>query len=768
MEYDKKRGEAKLSYTNLLYEISVLAGSEKNIDLFFQNILKLVGESMHVNRCYIFKYDASNEVVSNTYEWTDLNCNSQKENLQNIPERNIRWWSKTLKNEKVINFNDISDIDDQYIKDTLKTQDIKSILVVPLFVYNNYFGFLGVDQCTHYRDWCGNDINLLISLSTLIAQASMRDDAEKELKIEREQLLSIFDNLGSFSYVADMETYEILYANTNSNKYFTESLVGKICYEALQGKNSPCDFCTNHILKKTKKPYEWDHHNPTIGTDFHLIDRTIRWPDGRNVRFELAIDITERKQTEKNLFSEKERLKVTLLSIGDGVITTDNTGRITMLNKVAEELTGWNTQDASGMPLTDVFNIINKTTRRKCENPVDTVLKTGKIVGLANHTVLIAKDFTEKDIGDSAAPIKDTDGNIIGVVLVFRDVTQEVRKKEAIEFLSSHDSVTGIFNRSFFEQSIKDIDKENNLPISLIMGDVNGLKMTNDIFGHQEGDQILKSIASIMKSSCRSQDIVARWGGDEFVILLKNTSDAKARSICKIIKKKCAKTNNETVPLSISLGYATKEYLHQNIIQTLKRAEDIMYKKKFLESKSVRSSIIGSLKKTLYEKSTETEEHAERLTEYCNIVGKTMKLSSNEINDLHLLSVLHDIGKTAIRDSILKKPGPLTDEEWVEMKRHPEIGYRIAQSVPELSQIAEYILSHHERWDGKGYPQGLRSQNIPLPSRIIAVADAYDAMINDRLYRKALPINIAKQELMTNSGTQFDPLVVNIFLQYAI
>lgn len=757
-------------YKDLLYKISQFAGSEKNIDLFFEGIIKIVGEGMRVNRCYIFKYDPIEKVVNNTYEWTDDKSTPEKDNLQDIPEDYIKWWNNRLKKDKIINLTNIRDIQDEYIYKLLELQNIKSILVVPLFVNNDYYGFVGIDQCDHYRNWDDSDVSLLISFTTLIAQANMRSSVETQLINKHNQFLSILDNLGSLCYAVDMDTYEILYTNVKSNQYFDfeKDPKGSLCYQVLQGKDEPCEFCTNNIIKNTQKPYEWDFHNPILNKDFHLIDRTIDWPDGRNVRFELAIDITERKQAEKELFEEKERLRVTLLSIGDGVITTDNKGHITLLNKIAEELTGWSTKEAFGKSLTDVFNIINKTSRKKCVNPVKTVLETGTIVGLANHTVLISKDLSEIDIDDSAAPIKDTDGNIIGAVLVFRDVTQEVKKKEAIEYLNSHDSVTNLYNRSYFERAIKDIDQEKNLPISLVMGDVNGLKMTNDIFGHQEGDQILKSIASIMKSSCRSRDIVARWGGDEFVILLKNTSERKALKICEIITKKCAMTNNETVPLSISLGSATKQYQQEDIMHVLKHAEDIMYKKKFLESKSLRNSIIASLQKTLYEKNNETEEHAERLSKYCKIIGATLKLTSNEMNDLELLSVLHDIGKTAIKDNILTKPAPLNDVEWLEMKRHPEIGYRIAQSVPELSQIAEYILCHHERWDGKGYPQGLKKENIPLPSRIIAVVDAFDAMINDRPYRKAMPLDVAKQELIDHSGTQFDPIIIDIFLEHVL
>ncbi|ATW24309.1 HD domain-containing phosphohydrolase [Candidatus Formimonas warabiya] len=351
---------------------------------------------------------------------------------------------------------------------------------------------------------------------------------------------------------------------------------------------------------------------------------------------------------------------------------------------------------------------------------------------------------------------------------ITQDVTEERKKKEAIVYLNYHDRLTGLYNRAFFEEETKRLDTERQLPISLIMGDVNGLKMSNDVYGHREGDHLLQSIAYILKESCRAEDLIARWGGDEFVILLPQTPEKIADIICKRIRKACLEASTETSRLSISLGYATKTKAQEDIMNVLKKAEDFMYKRKLLESKSLRSSIIASMKKSLFEKSHETEEHAERLGKLSRKIGIVMGLTENELNELELLAMLHDIGKIAINDSILTKPAELTSEEWIEMKKHSGIGYRIAQSAPELAQIAEYILSHHERWDGAGYPQGLKGERIPLLARIISVVDAYDAMVNDRPYRRALSHHQAKTELLKNAGKQFDPQIVYVFLESVV
>jgi diguanylate cyclase (GGDEF)-like protein/PAS domain S-box-containing protein len=368
------------------------------------------------------------------------------------------------------------------------------------------------------------------------------------------------------------------------------------------------------------------------------------------------------------------------------------------------------------------------------------------------------------------APIYDAEGRCIGTVAVSRDITERKHYEEQLKYLSVHDQLTGLYNRRFLEEEIERLDTPRQLPISIIMGDLNGLKLANDVFGHQEGDRLLIKATEIINGCCRQEDLIARWGGDEIVILLPQTGIKTAEEISRRIKEKCDYESRENGPvqISIALGYATKSKATENIWQVLKEAEDSMYSDKLLHAKSNRDAIISSLKAALFEKSMETEEHAQRLKELCRKIGKSMGLNPHQMDELELLATLHDIGKVAIKKSILMKPGPLTEGEWVQMKKHPEIGYRIAQAAPELSSIAEYILSHHERWDGKGYPRGLKEEEIPLLSRILAVADAFDAMTNNRTYRKAIGREEALAAIKRNAGKQFDPKVVSVFCQLNI
>ncbi len=485
--------------------------------------------------------------------------------------------------------------------------------------------------------------------------------------------------------------------------------------------------------------------------------------DGEPLLFSIIFDVTDRENYRENLYREKELMRTTLFSIGDGVVTTDLEGRITALNREAEKITGWTNEEAKNRVFTDVFVLRHEDSGHAVVNPIHQVLQTEKVIGLANHTVLVNKEGRMIPIADSAAPIKDEDGQTFGVVMVFRDVSTEKEQQQQILYLSYHDHLTGLYNRRFIEEEIIRLDISSYLPLAVIMGDVNGLKLTNDVFGHQAGDDLLKSMAEVLRESCRQDDIIARWGGDEFLILLSHTTAEQAQEIMQRITAGCPAKSVGNMSLNVSLGSAVKTSENQSLAQIIKEAEERMYHRKLLEGRSHRNTIINTLLGTLFEKSMETKEHAKRLDHYCNLVGRKFKLTPHELDNLTLFTMLHDIGKVAIKENILQKPGPLSPAEWEEMKKHSEIGYRIAQNSPELSIVAEYILCHHERWNGQGYPRGLKGEEIPLICRILAVADAFDAMTSDRVYRKSISEKEALEELKRNAGTQFDPTVTEVF-----
>ncbi|HML38348.1 MAG TPA: diguanylate cyclase, partial [Bacillota bacterium] len=431
--------------------------------------------------------------------------------------------------------------------------------------------------------------------------------------------------------------------------------------------------------------------------------------------YAILFDVTDREHYRDELLQEKELLRTTLQSIGDGVVTTDNLGIITSMNSVAERLTGWDNEMAVGKAFSEVFVLENEDTGQTVENPIQKVLETGLVIGLANHTELVNRQGGRTPIADSAAPIqKSKDEQTFGVVMVFRDVSNEKEHSKEIEFLSYHDSLTGLYNRRYIEEIMIRTGKDEYLPVSVIMADVNGLKITNDVFGHKAGDALLKSVADLMRKYCGESGLVARWGGDEFVILMPETRLESAEAVIQQMKDTRIEIEGSSLSLSLSLGCACKSTAQTDIQAALQHAEENMYQQKLLDGKSYRNAIISTLLATLYEKSNETEEHSKRIEKYCHAIGRELQLSSKEMDELSLLALLHDIGKVGIHPNILKKTGTLTSEEWDEMKRHPEIGYRIAQATPELAVVADLILSHHERWDGEGYPRRLKGEEIPL------------------------------------------------------
>jgi len=764
-EYHLKR---QLSNDELLLDIAMLTMQNIKMDQFYHRCLEVIGEKLGLSRVHVFAYRADNNTIDNTYEWVAPGIPSQKGHLQGIPTISMLDWHQTLMKKKHIQISNVEDMPGGWSKQFLRSQGVKSFLAMPLFIDSSYVGFLGFNNCLHQYDWQLEDIHLLSSIRDIFADYMKHKQTEAALNLERAQLLSLFDSIQEPIYVADMENYSIIYANLAMQRaYDNQNLLGEICYRVLMNQEQPCEHCTNPALKAIAyEPYVWEFYNPVLNRYYRIVDRMITWPDGRDVRFEMAIDISDYKQATRELQTEKERLRVTLHSIGDGVISTNRVGIVVMMNEVAENLTGWWREEALGRPLNKVFRIFDEHTYQpqpvQLGQAVQSLTSQGTPV---NHAILLDRNGIERPIDYSASPIKDISDNILGAVLVFRDVTEQKKEAAEIFYLSYHDRLTGLFNRAFFERELARLNNARQLPLSLIMGDVNGLKITNDVFGHQAGDRLLRTIANLLKQSCRAEDIIARWGGDEFIILLPQTSSEQAKQICERITKACRETSIGPTQVSISLGYATKDSPEQDIMQVLRLAEEFMYKRKLLESKSVHSSMVGSIKQSLYERGVESEQHTQRLAFLVTRIGHAMGLLDNEINDLQLLAMFHDLGKIAISDHILKESAQLSPEEARELKRHTEIGYRIAQSVPELAPIAECILSHHEWWNGQGYPQGLKGAAIPLLSRIIAIADAYDKLITGSSTQPAMQPQEALKTIAAAAGTQFDPDITAVFLR---
>jgi diguanylate cyclase (GGDEF)-like protein/PAS domain S-box-containing protein len=477
-------------------------------------------------------------------------------------------------------------------------------------------------------------------------------------------------------------------------------------------------------------------------------------------------DITTRKRAEDALQESERQFRLAIENAPVPIMLHTDDGEVQKINKAWTELTGYTQAD---IPTIDSWiEKAHGSYYEPVKAAIGEVYCASRISGVGQYTVRIKNGQERIWSFYSTGLGRVGDGRHLAMSVAI-DATEQKNKETEILYLSYHDSLTGLYNRSYFQEEANRLNSGRQMPLSVIIGDVNGLKMVNDGFGHQAGDALLVEIANLLKTACRKEDIIARTGGDEFCILLPNTGNDAANEVCKRIYAACAehdcKVDREWLSLSISLGFATKSAPSESFDATMHAAEENMSRHKLLERRSRNSSLMASIKTTMFEKSNETEEHAERLVALSKRIGEEMALSDKEIDELALLSTLHDIGKMSISDSILKNTGKLTGEEWEQMKKHPEVGYRIALASPELVSIAEGILCHHERWDGTGYPQGIAGKDIPLMSRIISIVDAYDAMTSDRPYRKAMSHKEAIAEITRCAGAQFDPAIAKKFLR---
>ncbi len=474
--------------------------------------------------------------------------------------------------------------------------------------------------------------------------------------------------------------------------------------------------------------------------------------------------MAKQEQPEKAIESEQELLRSTILSIADGIIAVDSNERIFLINHMAQTLTGWSLQEAQGRPFHEVYRIVDERTRQTLADPLHDLLNGSKDSRTA-QTLLISREGDELPVSGSMAPIRLEDGTTRGYVLAFRDVSDERTRQKAIEYLSYHDQLTGLYNRHFFEAEKKRLDTSRNLPLAIIMADVDGLKTMNDAYGHAAGDLLLKHAADVLKSHCREDDIIARLGGDEFVLLLPHTDQVSAEAIVRRIREGCDKVVIQSESLSISFGVDVKTQPERSIDEVMKHAEDHMYRNKLLESPNMRSSRIQTIIQTLYETHPGERDHADRVSHLSVLLGKAIRLSDTDLNDLRIVSLLHDIGKINIDREILQKMGPLTEKELDVVRRHPETGHRILSTVHALANLSNLILAHHERWDGGGYPRGLRGEEIPLASRIIAITEACDAYSIRHGISDPTKDPIVAEEIRRNAGTQFDPELAEIFVR---
>lgn len=461
----------------------------------------------------------------------------------------------------------------------------------------------------------------------------------------------------------------------------------------------------------------------------------------------------------------EEKLRSVLDATAEAIYGIDMMGKCMFANKSCVEILGYESEnDLIGK---NMHTLIHHSYKDGKEYPVDRcpiciAVKEGR-ESTSDQEVFWKADG-ESFLVEYRLKPQIIKGKIKGAVITFMDITDRKENEERIKYLSYHDPVTGLYNQTYMYEELNRLDVERNLPFSVIVGDVNGLKLTNDIFGHEAGDILLKKISQAIVRSCRADDIIARVGGDEFTILLPNTNAEGVKSLAKRIHNEVNQEEYRAIKGSISLGAATKMHIREDLKEVLKEAEEEMYQNKSLKQKGNSIEQLQKIIQTLHMRSEREKVHSKNVSELCVKIATQLQLPSEDIRRMEGAGYYHDIGKIVLDDEILSKIGELDEEEKIEMRRHTIVGYRILGLFDHTLDIAKGSLDHHEHWDGSGYPKGLKGEEISLLGRIIAVAEAYDFRQN--------PLSNAKMsktdtiiEIKDNASIKFDPDIVEAFLQ---
>lgn len=474
--------------------------------------------------------------------------------------------------------------------------------------------------------------------------------------------------------------------------------------------------------------------------------------NGKYVELAIARDISQHRQVEELLQVKSAAMKASM----DGMAILNSNQEYIYLNDSHIKIYGYdNENELIGKSWKVLYNEdeIKRIEKEVIPVLIDTGRWRGEAIGRRRDGSTFYQEISLSILNDG------------GMVCVVRDISHRRELENNLRFLSLHDSLTGLFNRAYFQQELKRISKKGYSRVGVIVCDVDGLKLVNDTLGHKKGDEILISAANILKETFSTGQVIARIGGDEFAIIIPDNTPAVLEKYCKEIKDNITRQNAKKpeLPLSMSAGYAASDENSLDFDELFKKADNNMYRQKLYQNQSRRSTIVQTLNRALKARDFITEGHIERLQDLVVKIAVEIGLPEYKLTDLRLFAQFHDIGKVGIPDRILFKKGPLTTEEMNEMQRHSEIGFRIVQSSPDLIPIADWILKNHEWWNGKGYPFGLRGEEIPLECRILAIADAYDAMTSKRPYREAMTHREAVAELVKCAGVQFDPRLVQTF-----
>jgi diguanylate cyclase (GGDEF)-like protein/PAS domain S-box-containing protein len=466
----------------------------------------------------------------------------------------------------------------------------------------------------------------------------------------------------------------------------------------------------------------------------------------------------------KKVIESENQLKVVIDAASAGFWDWDIKNDKLKLNYRTMEMLGYGNEDKI-TSLNAWKNLIHEEDKMYSVNTINSSIRNISNTILLEHRLLTKHSGYKWFLIQGKTIEQFDDGNSARIAGIITDITDKKLSEEELKYLTYYDTLTGLYNRGYYEINLTNLNNTVKLPVTIIIADVNGLKLINDTFGHTAGDKLLIETSKILRKACGENAIISRLGGDEFSIIIEGSNENIVINVLETIKNLCNETKVNSLTISVALGYSTKNNKTEDINEIAKIAEERMYRNKLLEKRSSKNSTISSLSKMLFEKSYETEEHAVRMFEICEKIGEKISVTSAQLDELNLLAKLHDIGKVAIPDNILNKPGKLTEDEFEIMKTHTQIGYRIAIELVDLRHIAYDILCHHENFDGSGYPNALKDHAIPYLSRIMRIVDSFDVMVSGRPYKLPMTRQDAIDELLKYSGEYYDPELVRLFIE---
>lgn len=473
------------------------------------------------------------------------------------------------------------------------------------------------------------------------------------------------------------------------------------------------------------------------------------------VELQFNIELSLAKFEADQQIKDQQRWQEAILeSVIDGVIAEDEFGRINYINQPGRKLLDVN-EAYTGKQISDYFNAFDKETGEDItKEPTHNNVECQIVTHMEKSFSVIMK----------IANISSNDGKYLGRVVTLTNITEELELQGRVNYLTFHDSMTGLYNRNYLDEEIDRLNTTRQLPITIIMADLNGLKISNDLMGHDEGDNIIRMTADVLRNACRSEDIIARIGGDEFLIFLPETDESEAEVICKRIQAASERRGTKLGKLSIAVGYCTKTHPNDNIRLCMNRADEDMYAKKSIMKRTFFEETFQYLFKNMathpYEGFAFSSKVKLLMTEMCLLDREVTHLVKEAI----LLSEVYDIGMLCLDDEIYSLK-LLDEDDRKVIRRHCESGAKIVDISHQYQSISKYILYHHHRYDGMNTTDGVKGDSIPVLSRMLAVVDSYVAITSERVYRDSMKAKQAANEIAKGSGSQFDPWAVDLFFK---